>query len=261
MITPESIDFSVLPSLCLTRRAELPEAPAIYFAIDSLDQIQYIGRSRNLKQRWASHHRQFELQAIGGIRIAWLQCDDVSLLGEIEASGIEKALIRWFEPPLNRMMNPLVVHSGIQGTVETEDGKIFELNSLTGLAWLKSATSFRFVPSGDNKPYTVRQERKKGGDYWYGYRRVVGELHKRYIGKSSELSTVKLEKIAEALNTRQQSRATQVAEAVTDNHTAERVTALEIQVQALWESLEGLRCELLGKSERLGIPQPRQSKA
>jgi hypothetical protein len=32
MITPESIDFSVLPSLCLTRRAELPETAAIYFA-------------------------------------------------------------------------------------------------------------------------------------------------------------------------------------------------------------------------------------
>jgi len=96
MIEPSSIDFSVLPSLCLTRRSELPETPAIYFAIDSLDQIQYIGRSRNLKQRWHSHHRQFELQAINGIRIAWLQCDDVSLLGEIEA-----ALIEWFEPLLN----------------------------------------------------------------------------------------------------------------------------------------------------------------
>jgi hypothetical protein len=35
MITPESIDFSLLPSLCLTRRSELPEVPAIYFAIAS----------------------------------------------------------------------------------------------------------------------------------------------------------------------------------------------------------------------------------
>jgi DNA-binding Xre family transcriptional regulator len=96
MITPESIDFSVLPSLCLTRRSELPEVPAIYFAINSLDQIQYIGRSQNLRQRWLSHHRQFQLQAIDSVRIAWLRCDDVSLLAEIEA-----ALIEWFEPPLN----------------------------------------------------------------------------------------------------------------------------------------------------------------
>jgi hypothetical protein len=30
---------------------------------------------------------------------------------------------------------------------------------------------------------------------------VAGKLHKKYIGKSSELSTAKLEEIAEALNT------------------------------------------------------------
>lgn len=75
MINPSSLDLTALPSMCLSRRSELPEAPAIYFAIDSLDQIQYIGRSRNLRQRWLSHHRQFQLQAIEGVRIAWLQCD------------------------------------------------------------------------------------------------------------------------------------------------------------------------------------------
>jgi excinuclease UvrABC nuclease subunit len=95
IIDPNSIDLATLPSLCLSRRSELPEAPAIYFAIDSLDQIQYIGRSQNLRQRWASHHRHFQLQAIDSVRIAWLRCDDVSLLAEIET-----ALIEWFEPPL-----------------------------------------------------------------------------------------------------------------------------------------------------------------
>ena len=38
MITPSSLDLATLPSLCLSRRSELPETPAIYFAIDSLDQ-------------------------------------------------------------------------------------------------------------------------------------------------------------------------------------------------------------------------------
>ena len=109
MITPESIDFSVLPSLCLTRRVELPETAAIYFAIDSLDEIQYIGRSQNLRQRWASHHRQFQLQAIDSVRIAWLQCDDVSLLAEIEA-----ALIEWFEPPLNGSIVRAVTIPGVR---------------------------------------------------------------------------------------------------------------------------------------------------
>lgn len=35
MITPNSLDLSALPSVCLSRRAELPETAAIYFAIDS----------------------------------------------------------------------------------------------------------------------------------------------------------------------------------------------------------------------------------
>jgi len=35
IIDPNSIDLATLPSLCLSRRAELPEAPAVYFAINS----------------------------------------------------------------------------------------------------------------------------------------------------------------------------------------------------------------------------------
>jgi chromosome segregation ATPase len=160
----------------------------------------------------------------------------------------------------------MAIASVVQGLIETEDGKVFELDSCKGSAWLESVISFRYVPTGANKPYTVRQETKKGGDYWYGYRKVAGKLHKKYIGKSSELSTAKLEEIAEALNTPQQPRVTQVTDtvtqvtelnsqrvtdAVTDRHTAERVTALELQFQALQESLEELRSMLLGKPDGL----------
>jgi len=147
-----------------------------------------------------------------------------------------------------------------------------KLESPKGLAWLESINSFRFEPTGDGKPYTVRKE---ASGYWYGYRRVSGKLHKKYIGKSSEISTAKLEEIAEALNIPPQPRVTQVTDtvtqvteannqqvtdAVTDTHTAERVTALELQMQALRESLEALRSELLGKPEGLSnfseLPNP-----
>ena len=156
----------------------------------------------------------------------------------------------------------MAIASVVQGLIETEDGKVFELDSCKGSAWLESVSSFRYEPTGANKPYTVRQETKKGGDYWYGYRKVAGKLHKKYIGKSSELIRAKLEEIAEALNTPQQPRVaqvtdtvTQVTEAnnqqvtdtVTDSHTAERLTALELQVKALQESLEALRSALPGK--------------
>jgi len=173
------------------------------------------------------------------------------------------------------MGNYMAITSVVQGLIETESGKVFELNSSKGSTWVESVGSFRYVPAGANKPYTVRQETKKGGDYWYGYRKVAGKLHKKYIGKSSELSTAKLEEIAEALNTPQQPRVTQVTDtvtqvtkfnnqrvtdAVTDKRTAERVTALELQMQALQESLEALRSELLGKPEGLSnfseLPNP-----
>src|SRR5918998_1396980 len=109
----------------------------------------------------------------------------------------------------------MAIASVVQGLVETEDGKVFELDSSKGSAWLESVSSFRYQPTGANKPYTVRQEPKKGGDYWYGYRKMAGRLHKKYIGKSSELSTAKLEEIAEALNTPQLPRVTQVTHTVT----------------------------------------------
>ena len=146
----------------------------------------------------------------------------------------------------------MAITSVVQGLIEAEDGKVFELDSSKGSAWLESITSFRYVPTGANKPYTVRQEAKKGGDYWYGYRKVAGRLHKKYIGKSSELSRAKLEEIAEALNTPQQPRVTQVTDTVTqateankqrvtdvvtDTVSIEDFAALKSQVQALQESL------------------------
>ena len=157
----------------------------------------------------------------------------------------------------------MAIPSVTQGTIELEDSKVFELDSPKGSAWLKSIGSFRFEPSGANKPYTVRKESGKGGDYWYGYRKVAGKLHKKYIGKSSEVNTVKLEEIAEALNTPPQPRVTdkvtevtedinqgvtdRITDKVTDRVTTDRLTDLELQVQALRESLEALREALPGK--------------
>jgi hypothetical protein len=142
----------------------------------------------------------------------------------------------------------MTIPSVVQGLVETESGKVFELDSPKGTKWLESVKSFRYEPSGKNKPYTVRQEKKKGGDYWYAYRKVAGKLHKRYIGATSSLSIPKLEEIAEALNTPQQTRVTEIVTVpVTYKPADDELAALKAQVQALQESLEALRNELLGK--------------
>jgi len=152
----------------------------------------------------------------------------------------------------------MAIPSVVQGTIETEDGKVFELDSPKGLAWLETIGSFRFEPSGDGKPCTVRRE---PSGYWYGCRKVAGKVRKKYIGKSSEVSIVKLEEIAAALEVPPVPRANKVAEVAQevtqDTQVADKVaevaedrlTALELEVANLRKALEALQEALPGKLE------------
>jgi DNA repair exonuclease SbcCD ATPase subunit len=149
----------------------------------------------------------------------------------------------------------MAIPSVIQGTVEVE-GKVFELDSPKGAAWVEATGSFRFEPSGDGKPCTVRRE---SSGYWYGCRKVAGKVRKKYIGKTSEINTAKLEEIAEALEVPPVPRAnkvaevaqevaesTRVAEKVTEV-VQDRLTALELEVANLRKALEALEEKLPGK--------------
>jgi excinuclease UvrABC nuclease subunit len=101
-VNPAPVDPLALPSLPLTDRSQLPVCPAVYFALDG-DRVLYIGRSVNLQQRWITHHRYSQLKGLNNVRIAWLECNDPSLLPKIEA-----ALIEYFQPSLNGELIPLV---------------------------------------------------------------------------------------------------------------------------------------------------------
>jgi DNA repair exonuclease SbcCD ATPase subunit len=147
----------------------------------------------------------------------------------------------------------MVIPSLVQGIIETEDGKVFELETSKGLAWLESIGSFRFEPSNGGKPYTVRKE---SGIYWYGCRKIAGKVRKKYIGKSLEVTVDKLEEIAEALEIPPTPRANRVAEvAEVAQEVAEevtevaqdRLTALEWQVANLQKAVEALQDALPGK--------------
>lgn len=97
-MTVEAINPLTLPSLKLQERRSLPECAAVYFVLNSNDEILYIGGTVNLAQRWLGHHRWTQLVEMGdGIRLAWLECSEPALLAEIEA-----ALIKHFQPSLNR---------------------------------------------------------------------------------------------------------------------------------------------------------------
>lgn len=97
IIDPSTIDLLALPSVPLEQRAKLPTTPCVYLAIDHKEIVQYIGISNNPKKRWQAHHRGVDLALLGGIRIAYLECD-ANLLPEIE-----RALITHFCPPLNQL--------------------------------------------------------------------------------------------------------------------------------------------------------------
>ena len=79
--------------------------------------------------------------------------------------------------------------------VELASGKILTLDSRQWFKWLDDpeTVAFKF---GDTDGFTARKE---ANGYWYGYRKVNGRLHKRYIGKSSSLSLNKLSEVKELL--------------------------------------------------------------
>lgn len=117
MINPKALDIKTLPWLPLEEKAAFPKKPAIYFAIDSQETVQYIGRTVNVRQRWENHHKYDALSEIGNVKIAYLFIDTVELLPKIEA-----ALIEWFNPPLNNSLSSFKNTSEkINFTCEPED--------------------------------------------------------------------------------------------------------------------------------------------
>ena len=91
----------IMPSVAFSELDALPKEPGIYFAMSN-GIVQYIGRSENLCRRWKQHHHHSEMQQFDDVNIAYMLCP-VELTYEIE-----RALIDWFSPPLNRV-NPMRV--------------------------------------------------------------------------------------------------------------------------------------------------------
>ncbi|MBP5976519.1 hypothetical protein HW132_28260 [Brasilonema sp. CT11] len=60
--------------------------------------------------------------------------------------------------------------------------------------WLHTNGSFR-VETGENG-YRARKEKYHNVNYWYGVKKVSGKLHKRFIGKSAELTYERFVEIA-----------------------------------------------------------------
>lgn len=109
-------------------------------------------------------------------------------------------------------------------------------NNPAWLEWLDSNKSFRYEPSETDKGFTARRE--KAG-YWIGYRKISGKLHKKYIGKSEDITLEVLEQAARELDKPPQPKekpSKSVTNCVTDNE----VTQLRGEVQALREEVQAL---------------------
>ena len=78
------------------------------------------------------------------------------------------------------------------------DQLLLEASSASWFTWLTTHTSFSF--RGRNGHFNLLKEtRNKGGEgYWYAYQRQGTRIAKRYVGRSLELWTTRLEEIGSA---------------------------------------------------------------
>lgn len=97
-IDVEKINPSLLPSVPVEGRENLPEVSGIYFAISQTGEILYIGKASCIRRRWEAHHRFEEIRPYKNARIAWFtylaQTDE-------ELATLEKECILHFMPVLN----------------------------------------------------------------------------------------------------------------------------------------------------------------
>lgn len=93
---------------------------------------------------------------------------------------------------------------------DAEPEPLCVVESAAWFAWLETATAFRYFseqrqPRGHGHysplaPISLRKERRRQGWLWYAHRRVHGVLHKRYVGRSVDLTVTRLEVTAVLLN-------------------------------------------------------------
>ena len=97
-----------------------------------------------------------------------------------------------------------------EGRIELDSGESFLLESEEGLRWLdmidtvpetgkEKGKSFRYEPTGEAAPFTARNQPVRGVSYWYGSRKVAGEVRKAYIGKQENMTLDRLEEVASKL--------------------------------------------------------------
>ena len=85
------------------------------------------------------------------------------------------------------------------GSLTLPDGSTIALDSPEWHQWLANNRSFRFETNHGAYTYTARKDAIKSGSYWYAYRKIKGQLHKRYLNNSNHLNQKRLDEVADLL--------------------------------------------------------------
>ena len=90
----------LMPHVSLKNLKKLPSEPGVYYAVKGA-KILYIGKARNLRQRWCAtgsrkHHQLEKLRSIGGVRLHYRVRRSDTAAKRREAHDIKRYL-----PPLN----------------------------------------------------------------------------------------------------------------------------------------------------------------
>jgi LuxR family maltose regulon positive regulatory protein len=109
---------------------------------------------------------------------------------------------------------------------------LLQADDAAWFAWLASHSSFSF--QGKYGLLSLQKERRPhGGEgYWYAYRRQGKRMLKKYLGRSSNLSTARLEAIATAFMSETHSEASPIS------HRQERVHVSQFTAKSLEERRE-----------------------
>src|SRR5947199_10822223 len=96
---------------------------------------------------------------------------------------------------------PRVIDNHLLPTESADAGFLpIQVGSEAWYAWLNEPTPRSFAFHSPQGTLTARREHRHGTWYWYAYRSQSGHLHKAYLGKSQELTSVRLQEVATSLS-------------------------------------------------------------
>lgn len=177
-----------LPGIASLRYRELPHITAIYFVVHSSDAIIYIGRARDLAQRFPSHHRRTQLIR-PDTAIVWFPV--VENASERQLAALERICINKYRPELNDtpIERPVVVD--VRPFVERQRQQGERLNTLLDEC---KDTEAQIVATED----TIEQQLVAATNWLRRYRqglnKVLSERQQQQAQITAVLSQMKAER-------------------------------------------------------------------